>query len=76
MRIIKTVEEARLHIEANLRGLEKGAFDRSQESRRRCDSETDDRLREVWKREAEAELRIAKMINEECDTLLKMVNTP
>jgi hypothetical protein len=76
MRVIETVEEARQHIEANLQGLAKDAFERSQESRRRYDSETDDRLREVWKREAEAELRIAKMINEECDTLLKMVNTP
>lgn len=70
MRLIETAEEARQHIEANLRTLAKSALERSHESRKRHEAETDDRLKEIWKREAEAELRIAKIVNQECDTLL------
>lgn len=71
MRVIETVDEVRQHIEANLRGLAKSALDKSKESRRRFDAEDDERLKDIWKREADIELRIAKMINEECDTLLE-----
>lgn len=72
MRLIDTGEELRQHIEANLRGLAKTALEKSQESRRRHEGETDPRLKAVWKHEAEAELRIAKVINDECEALLKM----
>lgn len=71
MRVIETVEELRQHIEANLRGLAKRAVDMSKESRRRHDAEGDERLKDIWKREAEIELRVAKLLNDECDALLK-----
>lgn len=72
MRVIDTGEELRQHIEANLRGLAKTALEKSQESRKRHDGESDPRLKAIWKREAEAELRIAKVINDECEALLKL----
>ena len=71
MRLIETAEEARQHIEANLRGLAKIAIDRSKESRQRFGAETDEKLKRIWEREADVELRIAKLINEECDALVK-----
>jgi hypothetical protein len=73
MRLIETDEELRQHIEASLRGMAKIALERSQESRRRHDAEADARRKTIWKREAEAELRIAKAISDECEALLKMV---
>jgi hypothetical protein len=75
MRLIDTGEELRQHIEANLRGLAKAALEKSQESRRRHDGETDPRLKVIWKQEAEAELRIAKVINDECEALLKLAGS-
>lgn len=76
MRVIETVDEVRQHIEANLRGLAKSAVDMSKESRRRHEVETDEHLKDIWKREAEIEMRIAKLINGECDALLNRVATP
>ncbi|NJO55692.1 MAG: hypothetical protein HC834_04265 [Rhodospirillales bacterium] len=70
MRAIETVEEARQHIEANLLGLAKSALDKSKESRQRYQTEADDHLKNIWKQEADSELRIAKLINDECDALL------
>ncbi len=71
MRVFGTLEEARQHIEASLRGLAKSALERAQDSRRRFEAETDARLKEIWRLEAEAEKRIAKAINDECEALLK-----
>lgn len=71
MRKIETAEEVRQHIEANLRGLAKAALDKSKESRQRHAAEPDPHLKDIWRREAETELRIAKLINEECDGLLE-----
>ena len=76
MRIMETVNEVRQHIEANLRGLAKNALDKSKESRQRYVAETDEHLKDIWKQEAEIELRIAKRINEECDVLLTRLTTP
>jgi hypothetical protein len=73
MRLIEIAEEVQQHIEANLRTLAKSALERSHESRKRHDAETDQRLKEIWKREAEAELRIAKTVNQECDALLALL---
>ncbi len=73
MRLIETEEEMRQHIEANLRGLAKVALEKAQDSRRRHDTEQDARRKTVWGREAEAELRIAKAVNEECEALLRLV---
>jgi ElaB/YqjD/DUF883 family membrane-anchored ribosome-binding protein len=74
MRVFKDVEELKQHIEANLRGLAKSALDKSHESRLRSENETDERRKEIWRREAEAEKRIAKMINDECEQLLKLLS--
>jgi hypothetical protein len=76
MRLIETADEVRQHIEANLRGLAKSALEKSHESRRRCAAETDGRLKDIWQREAEIELRIAKLANEKCDALLKELTSP
>jgi hypothetical protein len=65
MRVIETVDEVRQHIAANLRGLAKSAVDRSKESRQRCEAETDEHLKATWRKGADTELRIWKMINEE-----------
>ena len=44
--------------------------------RRRHEVETDEHLKDIWKREAEIEMRIAKLINGECDALVDRVATP
>ena len=70
MRVFEGVDEARQHIESNLRGLAKEAMERAHDSRSRAGSESDERLRAIWRAEADAELAIAKRINAECDALL------
>jgi hypothetical protein len=74
MRVFQDVEELKQHIEANLLGLANSALDKSHESRLRFENEPDERRKEIWRREAEAERRIAKMINDECEQLLKLLS--
>ena len=74
MRTFENVEELKQHIEANLRGLAKRALEMSHESRVRSENEPNVRLKEIWHREAEAEKRIAKIINSECEQLLKLLS--
>jgi hypothetical protein len=74
MRVFENVEELRQHIEANLRGLAKSALDKSRESDLQSKNEPDEWRKEIWRREAEAEKRIAKMINDECEQLLKLLS--
>jgi len=76
MRLIDTADEVRQHIETNLRGLAKSALEKSHDSRQRCAAETDARLKDIWRREAEIELRIAKLANENCDALVNELTSP
>lgn len=70
MKRAESLNAARQHIEASLRGLAKEAMDRAHESRARAGVEDDAQLREIWQAEAAAELSIAKQVNATCDTLL------